>query len=66
MSNVIRFLETVGSKPLSAAEYIASVNALDADSPEKQALLKHDGGTLESLLSARKKVYCAVFAADED
>jgi hypothetical protein len=66
MSNVIRFLEAVGSRPLSAAEYVANVNALDAGFPQKQALLRHDGEALEDLLVARKKVYCAVFAADED
>jgi hypothetical protein len=66
MSDVIRFLETVGSKPLSAANYIASVNALDAELAEKQALLRHDKDSLECLLARGKKMYCAVFAADED
>jgi hypothetical protein len=66
MSNVIRFLESVGSKPLSTANYIANVNALDAKVAEKQALLRHDKDSLECLLAKGKKMYCAVFAADED
>lgn len=64
MSNVIQFLEAVGSKPLSAAEYIESVNALDAQASEKRALLQHDGEALGGLLTDRK-MYCAVFAAED-
>jgi hypothetical protein len=66
MSNVIRFLESVGNKPLSAAEYIAAVNALDAGDLQKEALFQRDGEALEGMLADRKKMYCAIFAADEE
>jgi hypothetical protein len=66
MSNVIQFLEALGSKPMSPADYAASVNALEADTAQKGALLRHDGHALNGLLDARASVYCAVFAEDAD
>lgn len=66
MPNVIRFLEAVGSKPLTAAEYAAAVNALDAGAQQKEALFQRDGEALQDMLADRKKMFCAVFAADED
>jgi hypothetical protein len=67
MSNVIRFLEDMGGRPaLTAAEYAANVAALDAGTPQKRALLDRDPDALNGLLSGRKKVLCAIFAADEE
>jgi hypothetical protein len=67
MSNVIRFLEDMGGRPaLTAVEYAANVAALNAGAPQKQALLDRDPDALNGLLSGRKKVLCAIFAADEE
>lgn len=66
MSNVIRFLESMGSKQLSAAEYAASVRALDVEAPHKNALLDRDQDALNELLDGRRQLKCAIFAADED
>lgn len=67
MSNVIRFLETIGGKPaLSAVEYAATVAMLDAEMPQKRALLQRDPAALNDLLVGPKKLLCAIFAADED
>jgi hypothetical protein len=67
MSNIIRFLQDMGGKPaLGAAEYAASVAALNADTPQTQALLDRDPDALNGLLSGRKKVLCAIFAEDEE
>ena len=66
MSNVIRFLESVGRKPLSSAEYAATVSALDLEPSHKSALLDRDQDALNALLDGRKGLRCAVFAADED
>lgn len=67
MSNVIRFLEDMGGMPaLTAAEYAANVAALNAGTPQKQALLDRDPDALNGLLSGRKKLLCAIFAEDED
>jgi hypothetical protein len=66
MSNVIRFLESMGSKPLSPAEYIAGIRALDVDVTHKRALLDRDESALNELLDGRKKLRCAIFAADEE
>ena len=54
MSNVIRFLETLGSKPaLTPAEYAATVAALDIDAAQQLAMLQRDPGTLNGLLGGR-------------
>jgi hypothetical protein len=69
MSNVIRFLESMGSNPalsrLSAAEYSAVVAALDVDDRQKQALQDRDAGLLNDLLGGRSKMYCAQWPAKE-
>jgi hypothetical protein len=62
MSNVIRFLETVGRKPLSAAEYAASVGALGASPPEREALTARDQNALAELLGGRRVMYCMILA----
>lgn len=70
VSNVIRFLETLGSNPaltrLSAAEYAATVAALDADHGQRQALLTRDHAALNDLLGGREKVLFAIFAPDDN
>lgn len=66
MSNVIRFLETMGSKPaVSAADYAATVTALDFDSAERQALLSRERAQLDDLLGGRTQMRCLIFSDDE-
>lgn len=70
MSNVIQFLETLGSNPalsrLSAAEYAANVATLDADAKQRQALLVRDHATLSDLVGGRQRMFCSVYAPDEE
>ena len=66
MSNIIRFLETMGSKPISPADYAATVAALDVGAPQRKALLDRDQDALSELLDGRRQLRCAIFAADED
>jgi hypothetical protein len=66
MSNVIRFLETMGRKPISPADYAATVAALEIEAPQRKALLDRDQGALNELLDGRRQLRCAIFAADED
>lgn len=57
MSNVIRFLEALGSNPaltrLSVADYEAVVASLDADAAQQQALLGRNHSALNDLLGGR-------------
>lgn len=57
MSNVIQFLEALGSNPaltrLSAADYEAVVASLDADGAQQQALLHRDHVAINGLLGGR-------------
>jgi hypothetical protein len=66
MSNIIRFLETMGRKPISPADYAATVAALEVDAPQRKALLDRDQDALNELLDGRRQLKCAIFAADED
>ena len=66
MSNVIRFLESMGTRQVSATDYAASVAALDLDSKHKQALLNRDHASLNDLMGGRANVFFGVFAAEED
>jgi hypothetical protein len=70
MTDVIRFLESMGSNPaltnLTATEYAAAVAALDADQAQKQALLDRDHAALNRLLGGRSKMYCSQYPARED
>jgi hypothetical protein len=66
MSNIIRFLETMGSKPMSPVDYAATVAALEVGAPQRKALLDRDQDALNELLDGRRQLKCAIFAADED
>ncbi len=65
MSNVIQFLESMGRKPVSAADYAATVAACDINAGQKQALLDRDHAALNDLMGGPKKMVFAVMAADE-
>lgn len=68
MSNVIHFLEALGSNPaltkLSAAQYAATVAALDVDDSQRQALLDRDQTALNGLLGGRDEMRCVVWPVD--
>lgn len=70
MSNAIRFLESMGANPamarLSAAEYRATVELLDVDDAERDALLSRDAIALNGLLGGRSKMYCSQYPAREN
>ena len=69
MSNVIRFLESLGSNPsncLSPADYAATVALLDVDKAQQDALLQRDFVQLGELLGSRPTVLFAIYAPDED
>jgi hypothetical protein len=70
MSNVIRFLESMGSDPslarLSATDYANVVAALDVDEAQRQALHDRNATALNDLLGGRHKMYCAQFPGKED
>jgi hypothetical protein len=66
MSNIIQFLESAGRKPLTAAEYGATVAALEVDQASREALFARDHQTLNDLLGGRSKMYFMVVAPDEE
>lgn len=62
MSNVIEFLDRIGRNPMPSAEaYADSVAVLDADAPEREALLARDADALNDLLGGRPVMWCSVF-----
>lgn len=67
MSNVIRFLEALGSRPApSTADYSAIVAGLDLGAAERKALLDQDAVALNELLEGRTKMFCFIVAPDGD
>jgi hypothetical protein len=66
MSSTIQFLETLGSNPLSAADYSAVIGALDIAQPEREALLGRDHAALNALLGGRSKMFFGVLAPHEE
>ncbi len=66
MSNVIRFLESMGTRQLSAADYEASVAALDGDNSHREALMDRDQAALNDMLGGRSKMFFGVLAAEEE
>jgi glutamate synthase domain-containing protein 1 len=65
LSNVIQFLESMGRAPLSAADYVASVTALNVDASQQQALLTRDHAALNKLLDGRNQMYFMVVAEEQ-
>jgi hypothetical protein len=69
MSNMVRFLETLGSNPaltkLSAAEFEAIVATLDVDDAQRQALIARDDAALSDMLGGRERMLCVIWPADE-
>ena len=66
MSNAIRFLDAVGSRPLSFTQYADALALLDIDDEQRSALLNRDSAKLKELLGGRSKVMMMVWAPQED
>jgi hypothetical protein len=66
MSNVIRFLESMGRQPMPQAEYAGHVAALGVDEMQRVALLNRDQLALNIALQGRGNVFFGVFAAEEE
>lgn len=67
MSNVIRFLETLGREPAASPEaYARAVQALDVDPAIRDALLRRDRAALDALLGARHNVMIVLVPAEDD
>jgi hypothetical protein len=67
MSNVIRFLETLGREPAATPEaYARAVQALDVDPQVRDALLRRDRAALDALLGARHNVMIILVPAEDD
>lgn len=68
MSNVIAFLEKMGTNPALASQspeqYTAAVEALGLDDAQRHALLARDPSTLNDLLGGRMQMMCILFPAD--
>lgn len=61
MSNVIQFLESLGSnQALSSADYAASVAALDVNDAQRQALICRDHRGLSDLHEGRATMRCLI------
>lgn len=67
MSNVIHFLESVGSaaRLQSAADYAAAVAASDLEPSERKALLDRDVRSLTKIMRGRASMFCMIIAPDE-
>jgi hypothetical protein len=67
MSNVIRFLETLGREPAATPDaYAQAVQALDVDPEIRDALQRRDRAALDRLLGARHNVMIALVPAEDD
>jgi hypothetical protein len=70
MSNVIDFLEKWGQdarlRHATSAEFEQALLRAGIEPAVRAAILGSDRSTLESLLGARSRVVCAVFAPEEE
>jgi hypothetical protein len=69
MSNVIRFLESMGADAamarMTAADYEAAIARLDADPSSREALSLRDHSKLNGLLNGRPIMMCVVAAPSD-
>jgi hypothetical protein len=69
MSDVIRFLESLGSNaqlPQAGFDLNSMIDGLDVDARQRQALLDRDHATLADLLGGRRILRCSIFSPDEE
>lgn len=69
MSNVIRFLESMGASAamsrMTAADYEAAIAMLDAEEPSREALRLRDRTKLIEILNGRPMMVCGIVAPEE-
>ncbi len=69
MSNVIQFLESMGANAamarMTATDYEAAIEKLDADATSRQALHARDHSKLKELLKGRPVMVFAIMAPQE-
>jgi hypothetical protein len=69
MSNVIRFLESMGANAamarMSISDYEAAVFALAADQSQKSSLLECDVKKLKDAVNGRDTLFCLVLSPSE-
>ncbi len=69
MSNVIRFLESMGSNAamanMSIADYQAAVAVLEVGDEERTSLMSKNVQRLNDLHNGRHEMFCMVFAPEE-
>lgn len=69
MSNVIRFLESMGGNAatarMSMADYQAAVAALELDEDQRDSLASRDQRKLGDSLNGRNKMFCMIFSPEE-
>jgi|JI61114BRNA_FD_contig_51_2377581_length_915_multi_3_in_0_out_0_2 hypothetical protein len=69
MSNVIRFLESMGANAtaarMSIADYDAAVRYLDLGPEQQTALINRDAGGFCESMSVGATMYCLVVAPEE-
>ena len=65
-SQVIRFLEALGSNPVGMSDFNASVTMLDIDAEQRRALLDGNGTALSNALGGRETMRCLVFSGDDE
>ena len=66
MSNVIRFLEAMGSSSNHFIDYEAAVAAIQVDESHRLALLQRDHAALNDMLGGRTKMFFGVLAPHEE
>lgn len=71
VSNVIQFLESMGSNALmarmSVAEYESAIDSLfESNGQERAALRSRDSKSIGDVLDGRAQMLCFVFAPDQD
>jgi len=66
VSNIIQALETLGSKPMHASLYAATIDSLVLGREERKAMLDRDHAALNELMGGPKKMVFAIMAADEE
>lgn len=70
MSNVIQFLEAMGSNSMlarmSEKDFSEMLATVEVGSSAKQSLMERDAAALASLMDARPMMFCWVAAPDQD
>lgn len=67
MSNLIKFLESLGrDSTISADTYAATIAALDIDAAQREALMARDGGLLGETVTGTKQMRVTLFLDEDD